>query len=176
MNRRLRGPSPAFVLAVVALFLGLSGGAALGSGLISGKRIANHSIPEKKLTAAAVKSLQGQQGPTGAQGPPGAVGAQGPVGAKGDTGPMGPQGPGAISINVGDAPQDGGKIHLVGIAHGLDAEYFCGTQVVLDIQPDDLPGDTVFASGDKAQDGTLSSVQTSGPVVRLWAPRRRIST
>jgi hypothetical protein len=51
---------PATVIAALALFVALGGGAALASGLISGKQIANHSIPAKKLTAAAIKTLQGQ--------------------------------------------------------------------------------------------------------------------
>ena len=47
----------------------LGGGAALASGLISGNQIVNHSIPAKKLTAAAIKTLHGQTGPAG----PGAI-------------------------------------------------------------------------------------------------------
>jgi hypothetical protein len=78
---------PATLVASVAFFVAAGGGAAVASGLISGKRIVNHSIPEKKLTAAAIKALRGHRGP---QGLPGIAGAQGP---KGDTGPSGQQGP-----------------------------------------------------------------------------------
>jgi hypothetical protein len=65
------------------LFVALGGGAAWASGLISGSQIKNHSIPAKKLTASAIKSLHGQRGPTGPPGP------KGDTGAKGDTGPQG---------------------------------------------------------------------------------------
>jgi hypothetical protein len=64
-------------IASLALFVALGGGAALASGLISGTKIVNHSIAEKKLTADAIKALRGQRGPAGAQGPNGATGAQG---------------------------------------------------------------------------------------------------
>ncbi len=81
---------PATIIATLALFVALGGGAALASGLISGNTIVNHSIPEKKLTAAAIKALRGQQGPAGAQGQ---TGAAGPQGSKGDPGAKGPIGP-----------------------------------------------------------------------------------
>jgi hypothetical protein len=90
---------PATIIASLALFVALGGGAALASGLISGAKIVNHSISEKKLTAAAVKALRGQQGPAGAQGPKGATGAAGPQGVQGIQGVQGQIGPsGATSI------------------------------------------------------------------------------
>jgi hypothetical protein len=49
---------PATIIAAVALFLALGGGAWAGAtGLISGSKIKNNSIGVKKLTKAAVKSL-----------------------------------------------------------------------------------------------------------------------
>ena len=90
---------PATILAAVALFVALGGGAAMASGLVSGSQIKNHSIAAKKLTKSAIKSLHGQRGPqglpgaTGATGPQGATGATGPQGATGATGATGPQGP-----------------------------------------------------------------------------------
>jgi hypothetical protein len=81
---------PATAIAALALFVALGGGAAAyASGLISGSQIKNHSIPAKKLTAAAVKSLRGKRGPAG---PRGGTGAPGAAGATGSTGPMGPPG------------------------------------------------------------------------------------
>jgi hypothetical protein len=92
MSKRLRTPSPAFVVALVALFVALGSGAAMASGLISGSQIKNHSIPAKKLTKSAVSSLQGQRGATGAAGAKGATGSQGVQGPKGAQGPQGPGG------------------------------------------------------------------------------------
>lgn len=72
---------PATIIAALALFVALGGGAAAyASGLISGKQIKNHSIPAKKLTKAAIKSLHGKQGPAGPAGATGATGPQGPAG------------------------------------------------------------------------------------------------
>src|SRR2546421_4771826 len=59
MKHRLRAPSPAFVIPLIALFVALGGTTAYASGLISGSQIVNHSIPANKLTAAAVNALQG---------------------------------------------------------------------------------------------------------------------
>jgi hypothetical protein len=69
---------PATVIASVALFLALGGGAAAyASGLISGSQIRNHSIPAKKLTKRAIRSLHGKRG---LRGPAGPTGPQGPGG------------------------------------------------------------------------------------------------
>ena len=85
---------PATVIAALALFVALGGGAAWASGLIPGSRITNHSISTKKLTARAIKSLRGQTGPAGPQGTPGTPGGPpGPAGPAGPAGPVGPAGP-----------------------------------------------------------------------------------
>src|SRR5512132_578622 len=64
----------------------ISGSAGAASLLIDGSKLKNHSVPVTKLTASAVRSLQGQRGPQGAQGPAGAQGAQGAQGAPGLSG------------------------------------------------------------------------------------------
>jgi hypothetical protein len=148
---------PATAIAVLALFVAL-GGTAYASGLIPGSQIKNHSIPVKKLTGAAIKSLRGQLGPTGPQGPKGDPGPQGNPGPKGDTGP---QGPGAMSFIRGDVPDDG-FMHVVTTIDGLDVVYTCfPAGVELFVIPH-TGADTVFASGDRADDGSLASIQTSG--------------
>ncbi len=78
---------PATVIAAVALFVALGGGAAWASGLIRGSLIKNHSIPAKKLTRSALRSLHGKRGKTGPTGP---TGPAGPPGATGERGPIGP--------------------------------------------------------------------------------------
>lgn len=70
---------PATVIAAVALFVALGGGAWAGS-LISGKSIRNHSIATKKLTRGAIRSLHGRRGARGLAGAQGATGPQGPAG------------------------------------------------------------------------------------------------
>lgn len=81
---------PATVIAALALFVALGGGAAWAGGLIRGSQIKNHSISTRKLTKRAIHSLRGQRGPAGSQGTPGTPG--GPRGQKGDTGATGAQG------------------------------------------------------------------------------------
>jgi hypothetical protein len=74
MNRRLRAPSLAFVVSLIALF-GALGGTAYASELISGSQIKNRSISEEKLTSVAIRALRGQRGPTGPAGPIGPAGS-----------------------------------------------------------------------------------------------------
>lgn len=97
---------PATILAAIALFLALGSGAAVASGLLSGKRLLNHSVPEQKLTARAISSLRGQRGPAGPQGPTGPTGATGANGLVGPLGPIGPIGPaGPIGATGDTGPQ-----------------------------------------------------------------------
>jgi len=87
-----RRPSAALVVALVALFVALSGtataalvmtGKNIKDGTVTGKDLKNRTLGAKKLSRKAIASLQGQAGPAGPQGPqgvPGAEGAAGPAG------------------------------------------------------------------------------------------------
>jgi len=166
---RLRTPSPTLVISVVALFVAL-GGTAYASGLIPGSQIENHSIPAKKLTRSAINSLRGQRGPKGARGEKGNTGATGPTGQQGPTGPQGPkgdtgpQGPGAISINRSGVSGDDLE-HTLTTIDGIQVDYVCEMAAVELLLVRVSSTDTVFASGDKALNGTLTSIQTSGPSI-----------
>jgi hypothetical protein len=111
---------PATIIAAVALFVGLGGGAAAyASGLISGSQIKNHSIAEKKLTKSAIKALRGQRGPKGA------TGAQGPQGQQGQQGQQGPPGTarGYAFVNSdGSIVTSGGSISIT-VNHIATGEY-----------------------------------------------------
>jgi hypothetical protein len=72
---------PATVIASLALFVALGSGAALASGLVSGRQIINHSIPEWKLTSRAVRNLRGGERAIGLRGPAGPRGRRGPSAA-----------------------------------------------------------------------------------------------
>jgi hypothetical protein len=88
---------PATIIAAAALFIAMGGSAAAyASGLISGSQIKNHSIPAKKLTKSAIRSLHGMRGPTGPMGPPG---IQGPAGPSSATSTLTS---GAVNIGGGD--------------------------------------------------------------------------
>ena len=118
MRRRLlaRRPSPAMVVAVVALVSSLTGGAVAATlvtskdikkNAVKSKHIKNKGVKGKDLKGNAVKGkhvkdgsllaedfLAGQlpAGATGPAGPQGAMGPEGPRGEKGETGPSGEQG------------------------------------------------------------------------------------
>ena len=87
-------PSPTLVIAALALFVGLGGGAVAATS-ISGKQIKNSSITGKdikndSLTAKDFKgSVKGAKGSRGATGP---VGPRGPAGSPGRVGPPGSPG------------------------------------------------------------------------------------
>jgi hypothetical protein len=94
----IRRPSRSMIVAVLALFVALSG-TATAAKLVTGKQIARNAITGKhvrdhSLTAADFNgALGGPAGPQGPAGPKGPTGAKGDQGPKGDTGPQGPQGP-----------------------------------------------------------------------------------
>jgi hypothetical protein len=102
---------PATILALLALFVALGGRAALAKQFISGLQIKNHSIPTKKLTKSAIKSLRGRRGRGGPAGPKGPAGPAGNAGAAGPVGPAGPPGapgspgsPGVVSVGAFAGP------------------------------------------------------------------------
>ena len=70
---RLRRPSPAFVLALLALLVALSSSAganpvAAVAKVLSGSKIKKHSIPLRAMSPAAVAALRGATGPQGVAG------------------------------------------------------------------------------------------------------------
>lgn len=103
VTRRLK-PRPATVLAGIALFAALGGGAyaagVLPANSVGTRQLKNGAVTASKLSASLRFSLthtgiQGQQGPQGSKGETGSMGPKGdagPQGQKGDTGPQGPKG------------------------------------------------------------------------------------
>ncbi len=108
----IRRPSPALLVACLALFLAAGGPAAAvnaadaAARLITGKQIKDNSITGKDVKdgslvvrdfkrgelARALPAGQGVKGDAGPQGPTGPQGTAGPQGAKGDKGDRGEQG------------------------------------------------------------------------------------
>jgi len=93
--KRIQRPSPALVVACMALFVSLGGvgyaAATIGTsdiknGAVTGKKIKNKTITGKDINDKTIASLRGKAGATGPQGPLGAQGAQGPTGAPGLSG------------------------------------------------------------------------------------------
>ena len=91
--------SPALVVAMIALFVALTGTAVATTtgtfALITGKQIKNSSITgiDVKNKSLTPKDFRGSvRGPRGLRGPAGPAGAAGPVGAAGAAGAAGPKG------------------------------------------------------------------------------------
>jgi hypothetical protein len=93
---RLVRQSPAMIVAMLALFVALTGTAvATTSALITGRQIANGSITglDVKNRSLTPRDFRGSvRGPRGLRGLPGAAGVAGAAGAKGDKGDKGDTG------------------------------------------------------------------------------------
>lgn len=96
----------AHVLALIALFAALAGGAyavqLLPRNSVGARQLKKGAVTPPKLAAATVRLLRGGTGPTGATGPAGPTGDAGPKGdpgPKGDTGAQGP--PGVTEVDIG---------------------------------------------------------------------------
>ena len=86
MKRRLRAPSPAFVISLIALFVALGGttyaATSLPKNSVGTRQLKNGAVTKKKIQAKTITALmgaRGRQGATGAPGTPGAAGAPGPT-------------------------------------------------------------------------------------------------
>jgi hypothetical protein len=96
---RARRPSPATIIACVALAVALGGTATAARTLITSKDLAPGAVKAGNIAPGAVKARHLAKGavtkPKLALGiqVPGTPGAQGPQGAQGAQGPQGPQGP-----------------------------------------------------------------------------------
>jgi Collagen triple helix repeat (20 copies) len=147
---------PATIIALLALFAALGGGAAMASGIVSGRQLLNHSIPEWKLTSRAIANLRGHQGPAGpqgAQGQTGLVGPPGPVGPTGLAGALGPVGPmGPIGL-TGDA----GPMGATGATGDTGPQGPLGPA-----GPKGPEGDT-GATGQKGPEGDTGDTGPQGP-------------
>lgn len=91
---KLTWPSPAMVVAVIALVVA-SAGSAVAATLITSKQIKNGTIQTVDISKKARTALKGQRGavgPTGPQGLQGQQGLPGEQGPKGDTGAAGAEG------------------------------------------------------------------------------------
>lgn len=83
--RDMKKPRLSTLIAALALFVVLGGSATAASGLISGSKIKNRTISQKKLSIPLIKSLKGKTGPRGLTGAPGQTGQAGPPGPSGLT-------------------------------------------------------------------------------------------
>lgn len=103
MRRLAHRPSPAMIIAVIALIAAMSGNAVadgvhavaakLKKGAVTSREIKDGSVRLADINKKDRATLKGAKGATGATGAAGAAGATGAKGATGDIGATGTQGP-----------------------------------------------------------------------------------
>ena len=113
---RLRRPSSATIIALIALVFAMTGTGIAAKSLITGKQIKDGTISDKDLSKAVRKQLA-KTGAAGAVGPQGPAGAAGAPGAQGPAGS--PDGPAEIAAKLAQADGPGS---------GLDADTVDGLQ------------------------------------------------
>jgi hypothetical protein len=169
------------VTATLALFVALGGGAYAATSFVgadgvihactardgvltlikSGKRCSKGktAISWNQQGTPGVRGATGGPGPQGQKGDQGPKGDQGLPGLKGDTGPPGP---GAKSINLHVAS---GESEVVTGADRVVVLLSCNiifSGVGVGVLPEEAAIGQIFASGDRAQDGVLTSLQENG--------------
>jgi hypothetical protein len=157
---RLRLPSPALVVACLALLVA-SAGMATAAGQIrhfpswngvdiidnslTGRDIKNKSLTKKDFRGSVrgPRGPQGRPGANGAQGPPGIQGSPGIQGTQGAQGIQGPAGPITGDLPAGVTLR--GKYGLEGRA--VDASAYLGGSVAYALRPSASPARTFIPSG-----------------------------
>src|SRR5919202_4430699 len=105
MRSRVRRPSPAMVVAVLALFVAMGGAGyaafKLPKNSVGSKQIKKNAVNSSKVANGSLRAADFKSGqlPTGPQGPKGDKGDPGTPGTPGTPGDTGPQGPGTISLD-----------------------------------------------------------------------------
>ena len=95
----LKRISPSMIVALIALFFALSGGAYAANKYII--------TTTKQIKPSALAQIKGRNGTNGVNGANGAVGPAGQTGAPGQSGPAGPQGPAGAKGDKGDRGDPG---------------------------------------------------------------------
>jgi len=152
-------PSPAMVVACIAVVLALTGSAFAANALITGADIKNGSVTRADLSSKTLKSLKGKRGPAGRDGFTGARGPQGDTGPQGPAGPAGPAGPQGPKGNVGDtgAKGDTGATGPVG-PRGPQGDP--GQSLAADFSTGTTPLDTTGSDGTLTLGGSGPSTTT----------------
>jgi hypothetical protein len=87
MKMRLRAPSPALVVSLIALFVALGGttyaATSLPKNSVGTKQLKNGAVTKGKINKKTISALKGSRGPIG---PAGSAGAPGPKGSTGSPG------------------------------------------------------------------------------------------
>jgi hypothetical protein len=172
------------VMATIAVFVALGGGAYAAISSIPGPDGVIHGCYSKKngvlrLVAAGKRcsrrelaiafnqtgraGLRGSRGSTGSRG---ATGATGATGGKGEQGTQGPAGPGATSVSR--KVEAAHAMTLTTLGNGLTVSATCtaGSKPVVAVETTNH-SDPLQASGTSSKDGTLKAVDEPGEGFRV---------
>ncbi len=115
MSGKVGRPSPAMVVAIIALVFGLTGGAVAATVIdgrqlrpnsVASDKIRNGTLVLKDMSNATQRQHAGDAGPQGPRGEPGPQGVPGPQGERGPEGVAGPQGlPGPQGLTGPQGPK-----------------------------------------------------------------------
>lgn len=175
------------VMASIAVFLALGGGAYAASSLVGSNGILHGCYAKRNgalrlvppgrrcsgrelavtLDAIGPAGPKGPGGAKGKRGSTGATGAVGPAGPAGPTGPAGPQGPGATSFAASMAQGALPKVLAAPAgAPRLSGECLAeAKEVVLALEATEPEG--LEVSGTQTREGKLEALNSSGPTVVL---------
>jgi hypothetical protein len=141
----VKKPSPALVVAVIAIVLACAGGASAASKLITGKDIKNSSVTGADIrngsignadieegsigTSRLALSLQDAIDRAGTPGPQGAAGPQGPAGPQGRKGDPGPSATSGLttqtgSLVVASGGIDGGTVYCASGQRAVSGGFY----------------------------------------------------
>jgi hypothetical protein len=137
--------SPALLVAMLALFVALTGTAvATTSALITGNQIKNSSITGADVKNKSLRPIDfsgSVRGARGAAGPAGPQGPQGPQGSQGPDGPAGQQGAAGVPGARGPAGATNVTVRTSRTAVGVAADLVYG------LSPDCLGGERATGGG-----------------------------
>lgn len=190
-------PSPAMVVAVIAL-VGSLGGTSYAAATLAKNSVGSAQLRTNAVTSAKVKNgtllakdFKAGQLPAGKTGPAGATGPAGPAGAQGPAGPAGPQGPIGPSHAL-TATKETHNVGISGASHtvltetlaagdytfmasagientsGSDGEFTCAILEPVGLQTATL-GEVVVSLADnqKATISVVGATHTDGTTVEL---------
>jgi hypothetical protein len=154
-------PSPAMVIACLALFIALGG---------TGYAAATHLGPfgqAAKDVAKLRRGPRGKVGPRGPAGPQGPQGEQGPVGPRGPVGPQGPAGGEATAQAALAKAEEGLRVKLQGVEATVIREASAGSGPT-ELQAPCPAGTVLVGGGYSVPNGSMPSIRYNGPYGNAW--------
>jgi Collagen triple helix repeat (20 copies) len=180
---RIRKPSPAMLVAFIALVVSLGGTSyaalSLPAGSVGSKELKRNSVSSPKVKAGSLllsdfrssqrALLQGPTGPQASAGPQGQAGPAGPGGPAGPPGPPGPPGATGATGATGPVGVTGptGPTGPAGTFVRIDSGNADDTDAVVQCDPGDPGAGKALGGGVSAEGEQTSTVH---PTVELTAP------